>query len=542
MKLLCFCFFSFFLTGAYVTYMKSDDALRAIQNVNNVTIDGRLIKSSLGTTKYCSHFMKNMPCPKPDCMYLHDFGDPEASFTKEQMHAGKHQEYEKKLHEALLSKVAAAVNVTTTEVKQTTKNKEATVQQQQQQQQLQQTAVWPQLDKEKAAEFKKVDAKTKGKTKVKSSNNSNINNNNVVSKKGEKVKSCERGCVNKTPELKNDTDEKIEDIEENMQQTAPTKINNLIDDNSSFFSQNTFHKLMIKEETDGVVVENSSDSSPNTVVGTVLSESLPDINSTEDWEAAFGFSKHSNHLEELAKQRNGFDVPKLPENILDVLSNKNNYVPFKQQQQQQEERLHGQCYMNGVTTTNFYKNGYVEHQNYLMMQQRRQQIEEQLLNLNMKHANYGTSHLLQNGVNNSQFFNFDGLYQKQTAEDELDFDPFHETQKGLAELIETEQNYKRAGVATQQQQQQQQHNGGAQIPPPPPGFLQPHMNSFGSKILPYLNMASGNQTHNHGWPNSGYNNGTLPQQQQQHKGSFCFAVHLFPILTQLICFTRFRYL
>lgn len=60
--------------GAYVTYMKSDDALRAIQNVNNITIDGRLIKSSLGTTKYCSHFMKNQPCPKPDCMYLHDFG------------------------------------------------------------------------------------------------------------------------------------------------------------------------------------------------------------------------------------------------------------------------------------------------------------------------------------------------------------------------------------------------------------------------------------------------------------------------------------
>ncbi|VEN54939.1 unnamed protein product [Callosobruchus maculatus] len=85
--------------SAYVTYMKSDDALRAIQSVNNITIDGRLIKSSLGTTKYCSHFMKNQPCPKPDCMYLHDYGDPEASFTKEQMHAGKHQEYEKKLHE-----------------------------------------------------------------------------------------------------------------------------------------------------------------------------------------------------------------------------------------------------------------------------------------------------------------------------------------------------------------------------------------------------------------------------------------------------------
>lgn len=92
--------------SAYVTYLKSDDALRAIMSVNNITLDGRLIKSSLGTTKYCSHFMKNQSCPKSDCMYLHDYGDPEASFTKEQMQAGRHQEYEKRLHDALSAKMA----------------------------------------------------------------------------------------------------------------------------------------------------------------------------------------------------------------------------------------------------------------------------------------------------------------------------------------------------------------------------------------------------------------------------------------------------
>uniref|UniRef100_U5EUH9 CCR4-NOT transcription complex subunit 4 n=1 Tax=Corethrella appendiculata TaxID=1370023 RepID=U5EUH9_9DIPT len=85
--------------SAYVTYVNNSDALRAIQSVNNIMIDGRLIKTSLGTTKYCSHFMKNQTCPKPDCMYLHDLGDSEASFTKEEMHQGKHQEYEKRLHE-----------------------------------------------------------------------------------------------------------------------------------------------------------------------------------------------------------------------------------------------------------------------------------------------------------------------------------------------------------------------------------------------------------------------------------------------------------
>lgn len=36
-------------------------------------------------------------------MYLHELGDPEASFTKDEMHQGKHQEYEKRLHEALIA-------------------------------------------------------------------------------------------------------------------------------------------------------------------------------------------------------------------------------------------------------------------------------------------------------------------------------------------------------------------------------------------------------------------------------------------------------
>ncbi|XP_059618238.1 uncharacterized protein DDB_G0283357 [Phlebotomus argentipes] len=93
--------------SAYVTYVSNSDALRAIQSVNSIMIDNRLIKTSLGTTKYCSHFMKNQQCPKPDCMYLHELGDTEASFTKEEMHQGKHQEYEKRLHDQLIAQTAA---------------------------------------------------------------------------------------------------------------------------------------------------------------------------------------------------------------------------------------------------------------------------------------------------------------------------------------------------------------------------------------------------------------------------------------------------
>lgn len=83
---------SFFLktpsASAYVTYSKADEALKAIQTVNNVQIDNRVLKASLGTTKYCSHFLKGIQCPKADCMYLHDLGEDNASFTKEQMSQG----------------------------------------------------------------------------------------------------------------------------------------------------------------------------------------------------------------------------------------------------------------------------------------------------------------------------------------------------------------------------------------------------------------------------------------------------------------------
>ncbi|CAB3409830.1 unnamed protein product [Caenorhabditis bovis] len=55
---------------AYVTYKKVEEALRAIQ----------------------------------ECMYLHENADPEISFTKDDMHAGKHTEYEKKLIETVLNR------------------------------------------------------------------------------------------------------------------------------------------------------------------------------------------------------------------------------------------------------------------------------------------------------------------------------------------------------------------------------------------------------------------------------------------------------
>lgn len=40
-------------------------------------------RASYGTTKYCTYFLRNMPCPNPNCMYLHETGDEADSYNKE---------------------------------------------------------------------------------------------------------------------------------------------------------------------------------------------------------------------------------------------------------------------------------------------------------------------------------------------------------------------------------------------------------------------------------------------------------------------------
>lgn len=45
-------------------------------------------RASFGTTKYCTYFLRNLPCNNPDCMYLHELGDENDSFTKEEIANG----------------------------------------------------------------------------------------------------------------------------------------------------------------------------------------------------------------------------------------------------------------------------------------------------------------------------------------------------------------------------------------------------------------------------------------------------------------------
>jgi len=85
--------------SAYLTYSTSDEALRAIMGGNGQYCDGRTLKCSLGTTKYCSRFLRNQDCTLSDCMYLHEVADHEASFTKNDMNLGLHTDYEHSLME-----------------------------------------------------------------------------------------------------------------------------------------------------------------------------------------------------------------------------------------------------------------------------------------------------------------------------------------------------------------------------------------------------------------------------------------------------------
>ncbi|BHF66700.1 CCR4-NOT transcription complex subunit 4 [Sparganum proliferum] len=92
--------------SAYITYYRPDDAMRAVLTLDQSILHGRQLRVSLGTTKYCSQFLKGQKCSKHECMYLHDLGDPKASFTKEQMQAGKHTEYMNELLQSFVAQMA----------------------------------------------------------------------------------------------------------------------------------------------------------------------------------------------------------------------------------------------------------------------------------------------------------------------------------------------------------------------------------------------------------------------------------------------------
>ncbi|KAK8451516.1 hypothetical protein SEVIR_6G225500v4 [Setaria viridis] len=71
--------------SVYITYAKEEEAIRCIQTVHNFVLEGKVLRACFGTTKYCHAWLRNMTCGNPDCLYLHEVGGQEDSFTKDEI-------------------------------------------------------------------------------------------------------------------------------------------------------------------------------------------------------------------------------------------------------------------------------------------------------------------------------------------------------------------------------------------------------------------------------------------------------------------------
>ncbi|KAI9912749.1 hypothetical protein PsorP6_005629 [Peronosclerospora sorghi] len=76
--------------SAYITFAQKEHALACIVAIDGYCLDGSVLRASFGTTKYCNFFLRKMQCNNPDCLYLHELGDEDDSFTKEEMQTALH--------------------------------------------------------------------------------------------------------------------------------------------------------------------------------------------------------------------------------------------------------------------------------------------------------------------------------------------------------------------------------------------------------------------------------------------------------------------
>lgn len=71
--------------GIYVTFEKPEEAERCIRAVNGSLNGDRVLRAQLGTTKYCSAWLKHEQCTNRGCMFLHERGDEEDSYTRQDL-------------------------------------------------------------------------------------------------------------------------------------------------------------------------------------------------------------------------------------------------------------------------------------------------------------------------------------------------------------------------------------------------------------------------------------------------------------------------
>jgi len=71
--------------GIYVTFERKEDAAKCIQAVNGSVNGERVLRAQLGTTKYCSAWLRHEQCTNRQCMFLHELGDEEDSYTRQDL-------------------------------------------------------------------------------------------------------------------------------------------------------------------------------------------------------------------------------------------------------------------------------------------------------------------------------------------------------------------------------------------------------------------------------------------------------------------------
>lgn len=71
--------------GIYVTFERKEDAAKCIQAVNGSHNGDRVLRAQLGTTKYCSAWLRHEQCTNRQCMFLHELGDEEDSYSRQDL-------------------------------------------------------------------------------------------------------------------------------------------------------------------------------------------------------------------------------------------------------------------------------------------------------------------------------------------------------------------------------------------------------------------------------------------------------------------------
>jgi CCR4-NOT transcription complex subunit 4 len=71
--------------GVYVTFARKEDAARCIAAVNGSQNGDRVLRAQLGTTKYCSAYLRNEICTNKNCMFLHEPGDNDDSYSRQDL-------------------------------------------------------------------------------------------------------------------------------------------------------------------------------------------------------------------------------------------------------------------------------------------------------------------------------------------------------------------------------------------------------------------------------------------------------------------------